>query len=159
MSNGIIFGALLAAAIASGIVGGIFYAFSSFIMAGLARVPSDHGAAAMRSINVTVINPSFMAVFLGTTFASVLLTGWALFDADNAAAVPTLIASLLYLGGCFGVTMMFNVPLNNRLASVEPADEPALWAHYLRVWTRWNTVRTIAPLISSALFVVALVRS
>jgi hypothetical protein len=55
-------GLVFVAAVGSGIVAGIFFAFSSFVMAALERIPPVQGIAAMNSINVTVINPSFMSV-------------------------------------------------------------------------------------------------
>lgn len=48
----------LAAAIGTGLVGGIFYAFSSFVMTALGRISPEQGVTAMKSINVVVINPS-----------------------------------------------------------------------------------------------------
>jgi uncharacterized membrane protein len=67
-----------------------------------------------------------------------------------------LAASLLYLLGCFGVTMLFNVPLNNQLAAVAPAQEAAVWSRYLDVWTVWNHVRTMASILSATLFTAAM---
>ena len=49
----------------SALVGGIFFAFSSFVMKALAGVPSSKGMRAMQSINLVVINPSFLGVFFG----------------------------------------------------------------------------------------------
>jgi uncharacterized membrane protein len=64
---------------------------------------------------------------------------------------------LLYFVGTFLVTLVFNVPLNNRLAAVNPdsAEGKALWTHYLSVWTAWNHVRTVAPLAAMACFILA----
>jgi uncharacterized membrane protein len=55
------------------------------------------------------------------------------------------------------VTVLFNVPLNNRLATVKPesAEGKAIWTHYLSVWTAWNHVRTVAPLAAMAAFILA----
>lgn len=47
----------------SAITGGIFYAFSSFVMAALARIPASAGMMAMQSINITVLNGTFFAPF------------------------------------------------------------------------------------------------
>jgi hypothetical protein len=47
------------AAIGSGLVAGVFFAFSSFVMPALARIRPEHGIVAMQSINLTVINPGF----------------------------------------------------------------------------------------------------
>jgi uncharacterized membrane protein len=152
-------GLTFAAALGSGVVGGIFYGFSSFIMSALKRLPQTQGAAAMKMINVTVINPVFLLVFLGTALVCLLLAGGAFFDWNRPAAKWLLAASLLYLLGCFGVTLLGNVPLNNQLAAVTPAQETALWAYYLKIWTRWNHVRTFASILSSLLFMLALFSS
>ncbi|MDP3329696.1 MAG: hypothetical protein Q8S60_15520, partial [Parvibaculum sp.] len=56
----------LLAALGSGIVAGIFYGFSSFIMGALGKLAPHEGIAAMQSINVVVINPAFFAAFFGT---------------------------------------------------------------------------------------------
>jgi uncharacterized membrane protein len=68
-----------------------------------------------------------------------------------------LAGSLLYLAGSILVTMICNVPLNNRLAAAEPdsAEGKAVWTHYLRVWTAWNQVRTAASLAAMAAFILA----
>ena len=58
---------VIATALASGMMGGAFYAFSAFVMAGLERLPSAQGMAAMQSINVTAVMPGLMSGFFGTT--------------------------------------------------------------------------------------------
>ena len=57
----------LLAALGSGLMAGLFFAFSSFVMAALARLPADQGITAMNSINVTILNLSFSVAFFGTT--------------------------------------------------------------------------------------------
>jgi uncharacterized membrane protein len=147
-----------AAAIASALVAGIFYAFSSFVMPALGRIDARSGVDAMNAINVTVITPSFLALFVGTALACAALGLWSLFWWSEPGAGAILAASLFYLFGCFGVTMVCNVPLNDRLAASKADDGDAFWRLYLRVWTRWNTVRTVAPAVSAMLFVWALVQ-
>ena len=146
-----------AAAIGSGVVGGIFYAFSTFVMAALGSLPSAQGAGAMKAINVTVINPVFMLAFMGTAVLCLVLAGASLIWWGRPSGMLMLAASLLYLLGCFGVTMLFNVPLNHQLAAVAPAQEAALWSRYVDVWTLWNHVRTLASIASAILFTAALI--
>ena len=143
-------------AIGAGLVGGIFFAFSTFVMAALGRLPPQQGVDAMNAINVTVINPAFMAAFMGTALICLVLAVGAAFRLGQAGSLPILVASLVYLVGCFGVTMVCNVPLNDRLAAVGPGEAASLWALYLRDWTLWNHVRTVAPVLSAALFTLAL---
>jgi len=146
------------AAVGSGLMAGVFFAFSSFVMAALGRVGPESGVAAMQSINVTVLNPGFLTAFMGTGVVCLALAVGSYFWWDQAGAKFALAASLLYLVGCFGVTMACNVPLNDALAAVTPGTPEAanLWARYLSDWTAWNHVRTVAPLLSAILFIAAL---
>jgi len=54
------------ALLGSSLIAGVFFAFSSFLMKALARIPTHQGIAAMQSINVVVINPTFLGTFMGT---------------------------------------------------------------------------------------------
>lgn len=149
---------IFCAALGSGLVAGLFFAFSSFVMNALARLPREQGIAAMQSINITVLNRSFLTVFIGTTLASVLLVFFSLFNWENPNAVYLLIGSGLYLFGSFLVTGVSNVPLNNALASVN-AKEPesvTLWKEYMLKWTVWNHIRTVTSLSACASFILAL---
>jgi uncharacterized membrane protein len=144
--------ATLLTALGCGVVAGFFYAFSVCVMKSLARLPPPQGIAAMNHINVVVINPWFMGAFMGTALVCSLVAAAAW--AREAPGAPwVLFAAVLYLAGTIGVTMAFNVPLNNALAKANPdtADGARLWADYLVTWTRWNHVRTIAALAAAAL--------
>jgi len=145
-------------ALGSALVAGIFFAFSTFVMAALGRIPAEQGVAAMQSINITVINPLFMLAFMGTGALCLALAAGSYVRWDETAGKLILLASLIYLVGCIGVTMVFNVPLNDALAVVQPGTPEAatLWTRYLVDWTFWNHVRTVAPLVSAGLFIVAL---
>ena len=151
-----ILAALFAAAIGSGLIGGIFYAFSSFVMAALGRLTPARATEAMNAINVTVITPSFLAVFAGMALSCAALAVGAFFAWQETAAKLVFAASIAYLIGTFGVTMVLNVPLNDELAAFGAARASELWPRFLDVWTTWNTVRTFFALVSSALFIAAL---
>src|SRR5262245_39588514 len=144
----------------SGLTAGIFYAFSTFVMAALARIAPDQGIAAMNSINITVINPWFFAVFFGTPVICAILGIMALIKWGEPGTALILAACLIYILGSLMVTMVFNVPLNNALAAVTSAsgEGGALWTRYLSDWTLWNHVRTAAPLLSMVLFICALIQ-
>jgi len=149
---------ILASALSSALVAGIFYAFSSFVMPALARIQSNEGINAMNSINVTVITPSFMALFMGSALLGIVLGGWSLFSISQPDSQLVLLGCLLYVVGCFGVTMVFNVPLNNQLAATAPADGDVFWQGYLRTWTMWNNVRTASSALAAIVFVAVALR-
>lgn len=147
----------LAAALGSGLMAGLFFAFSTSVMSALGRIPISHGIGAMQSINVTIVNPLFLSVFLGTGLLSALLIIGAIFGwVPNPGWVVA--GALLYIVGVLGITMSINVPMNNALAAVGPdsAAGAELWARYLDRWTFWNHVRTLAPLAGLAAFIVGL---
>jgi uncharacterized membrane protein len=146
------------AALGAALVAGIFFAFSVFIMTALGRLPAQGGISAMQSINVVVLNPVFFAVFFGTAAIALVLAITALIAWSEPVAPYLLAGSLLYLVGTILVTMVFNVPLNNRLASIKPnsAEGAAVWTRYLSAWTAWNHVRTLASLAAAAAFIIAL---
>ena len=156
MPEGLIPALTFAAAIGSGLAAGVFLAFSSFVMAALARISPESGIAAMNAINVTVINPVFMGVFLGTGAVCLALAAAALWG----GAPLLLTASLVYALGAVGVTLAFNVPLNDLLAAVRPGTPEAadLWSRYLTDWTFWNHARTAASLLAAILFTAVLFR-
>ena len=148
----------LLSALGSGLIAGVFFAFSAFVMKALARLQPPPGIAAMQSINIVVINPLFMAAFLGTAVACLVLAVSSLFTWHQPGARYLLAGSLLYFAGTFLVTIVFNVPLNNALAAVDPASAEGarLWATYLGRWTAWNHVRTVAALAAAALLTIGL---
>ena len=146
---------VLIAAIGAFVIGGVFYGFSTFVMQALARLPVPEGIRAMQAINITVITPLFLGVFIG---AALLLCGVgivAILNPGQPGAMYVIAGAALYVLGCFAVTMVCNVPLNNALAAVDPAsaDGAALWARYLRGWVFWNHVRTAASLAGAVVLV------
>ena len=148
----------LLSALGCGLIAGVFFAFSAFVMNALARLPASQGIAAMQSINVAVISPVFMAVFLGTAVACAGLAAISLLTWHRPGAVWLILGGLLYLVGTFGVTIVFNVPRNNALAAVDPAkpDAAGKWAAYVNSWTAWNHVRAVAAFAAAALLSIGL---
>ncbi|PRD42417.1 hypothetical protein C5748_16690 [Phyllobacterium phragmitis] len=146
------------AAIGSGVMGGFFYGFSNVVMAALGRLTPQGGIAAMQSINVTVLNPIFFIAFFGTALLSVVLAVAALLRFGQPGTYVLLAGSVLYLGGIILVTIVFNVPMNEALAGVDPSSPAGaeLWGTYLHRWTTWNHVRTITGILAGACFVLAL---
>ena len=158
MTSSFTFFLALSAALGSGLMMGLFFAFSSFVMKALARLSAGSGIAAMQAINASVLNILFMGVFLGTAAVCVALVITAYRGWGEPGASLLMASSLLYLFGILFVTVFFNVPLNNSLAAAEPASEAGaeLWPRYLGQWTAWNHLRTVAGLFATAGFTLAL---
>lgn len=70
------------------------------------------------------------------------------------APAPFIVSAFIYVIGAFGVTLICNVPMNNALAAFDAASADGLryWSdRYLPGWTRWNSIRTVACVLASAI--------
>ena len=147
----------LATALGCGLMAGVFFAFSSFVMPALRRLPAAQGIAAMQSINRLAVTPAFMTALFGTALACVGLAIWAVVAWGQSAAPWVLAGSAVYLAGAIVVTIAANVPLNDALMTLRPDDTAAgRWAGYFSRWTAWNHVRAAASLAAAGLLTVAL---
>ncbi len=129
MAENLVTGLSFTAAFGAALVGGVFFGFSNFIMAGLGRIPPEQGVTAMNAINVTVINPAFMTALFGTGLLCLVAGALSLGSLHTLDGKLILAAALVFILGCDVVTMIFNVPLNNALAAVSPGT-PALWTRH-----------------------------
>lgn len=151
--------ALQFAVLVYALVAGVFLAFSDFIMRSLAITGGSGGIEAMQAINREVFRWIFMTLFLGMAAGSVAIATYSWVAVDGPAGTMIIAAALVYLVGCFGVTVLFNVPMNEALAGMESSSEATreYWLQtYVPRWTFWNSVRTAASTMSAALLLVGL---
>lgn len=153
-----LYAATLVTALGCGLIAGVFFAFSSFVMAALRRLPTAEGVAAMQSINRFAVTPAVMTALFGTGAACLLLGVWTVITSDWLTTVLVLPGSALYLAGTIGVTIVCNVPLNDALAKLSPRSVEATgrWQQFLTRWTLWNHVRTVAALAAAGVLTIAL---
>jgi uncharacterized membrane protein len=140
-------------------VGGVFLAFSDFIMRSLTNTSGAGGVEAMQVINREVFRWVFMTLFLGLVPASLVVVGFTFTHSGGPAATLMLLAGLTYLIGCFGVTIFFSVPMNEALAGMDLSVSVTqdYWTQtYVPHWKFWNTVRTLACAVSAALLLCSL---
>lgn len=154
----LLFTVMFVAALGSGLIAGLFFVFSVSVMAALGRLSPAIGISAMQSINATILSPAFLTVFMGTAALCTVLTLAAVIRISTPGAGYLLIGAAFYLVGALGVTIMFNVPLNNALAAVraDNVDAVKLWSDYVVVWNGWNHVRTVSSLAALGSFILAL---
>jgi uncharacterized membrane protein len=145
-------------AVSGGLMAGLYFAFSTFIMTALAGIERAAAVAAMNAINRVILRSAFMPMFLGSSLASLMLVALGLLRRDEPGATAMATGGAVYFLGMFVVTMLANVPLNNALAATDPTTEADAggWADYLARWTRWNHVRTLSSTAALALFILAI---
>ncbi|MEX0320546.1 MAG: DUF1772 domain-containing protein [Puniceicoccaceae bacterium] len=148
---------VLVALLGSGLIAGVLYAFSGAVMSALGRIPSAEGIRAMQSINSTIINPLFMLSFIGTAIVSTAVVVFGILGHLGESSIWFSSASLLYIIGTFIITVVGNVPMNEKLDTVNPESGDAYWRIYLSKWTRLNHFRTICALTACALFAIGFI--
>ncbi|MGW4736178.1 anthrone oxygenase family protein [Streptomyces shenzhenensis] len=158
MIDGPYFVLIVLGVLGTGLVAGVFCGFSTFVMRGLGALPPAQGVAAMNAINVAAVTPAFMLVFAGSAVlcAMIAVVTFVLWPDDGK--VELLLGSALFLVGSFGLTVVANVPRNDTLAGMEPGspEAAAYWPAYVREWTMWNHVRTVASAAAAVVYVLAL---
>lgn len=148
--------ALIAATATTGLVAGLFYAYSCSVMPGLRRTDDSTFVDAMRSINEAIRNGWFALSFAGallfTTTAAILQ-----FAVDQRPALPWTVAALtLYLATLI-ITGRGNAPLNEQLAGTPGVDHATLRTDFEGPWTRLNLARTVTSTAAFGCLTVALI--
>jgi uncharacterized membrane protein len=153
---------LIAATLTTGLMAGVFGIYSNAIMPGLRRTDDRTFVAAFQSIERAIINPAFMATFLGalvlTAVAALLHLG------DSRLLLPWIVAALILYFVVFVVTIRVNVPRNNEIKAAGDVDRTAD-LHGVRErfgearWIRWNQLRAFASILAFGLLSWALIQS
>ncbi len=139
----------ISTALGSAIVAGFFLAFSSTVMITLAQLEPRAAIATMQSINRTVLNPFFMLSFFGTGLLAAIVI-WQVLP-RLPSTIFMMLGAVIYILGSVGVTILFNVPLNNRLEAITDTSSLETWKDFLTTWTFWNHVRTGASFLAAVL--------
>ena len=139
------------------LTGGVFKAFSEFVMSGLAQAAPASGIAAMQGINRTVLRTEFVFAILALGAITPGFALYAFLALDSTAAALIVAAAAVYLPSTLFMTMLGNVPMNNRLDRVDAASAEGAeyWAHYVRRWTALNHFRTLGCIVTGTLYALA----
>lgn len=141
----------------SAAIGGVFSAFSEFVMSELLKTSPAGGIEAMQHINRDAIKTQFVAGILSIAVFSVLFALYSLKVFEGAALVTLILAPAVYLPTVLLMTMFGNVPMNNKLERLDyaTAEAEVYWAEYGRVWTRLNHVRSVGSILTAGIYIIA----
>jgi uncharacterized membrane protein len=144
------------AALFSAAAAGMMYVFSTFVMRGLDRTGPVDAITAMRGINAEAnSNPMFLLGYFGATILALVVGVVAVIQLQQPGSWWVLVGAVFAILAAV-ITVVFNVPLNNRLDTVNPvglsaADAAREWQAYFSAWTAWNHVRTVTSFVGAAL--------
>jgi len=154
---------LIITTIFSGLMAGLFYAWSISVTPGLAKISDDSYLKAFQSMNRAILNPLFFVVFFGLLLLLPLLTYLSFQTSISNQFWYVILATILYFVGIMGVTIGGNVPLNNSLEALQiesmtPEQMDEFRKGFERKWNRLNLIRTICSFLTFLLLVIACVR-
>ena len=155
--------ALIAATLTTGLMAGVFGLYSNAIMPGLRRTDDRTFVAAFQSIDRAIINPAFMATFLGALVLTAL-TALLHLTGEARSQLPWIVAALVLYLVVFVVTIRVNVPQNNEIKAAGDVDRMTD-VHGVRErfnearWVRWNHLRAFASTLAFGLLSWALIQS
>jgi uncharacterized membrane protein len=139
---------LACATLTTGLVAGVYYAYTVSVNLGLAAQPDASYVATMQAINERIENPLFFASFFGAAlFPLAALAAHYSRRPRSGRFWLIALACVLYIGGSFLLTAFVNVPMNEELArvasDVSTGELSRARAAYEEPWNFWNGVRTV----------------
>lgn len=149
------------AALFSAAAGGMMYVFSTFVMRGLDRTGPIDAITAMRGMNAEAnANPAFLLGYFGATILALVVGVMTVVKLTQPGSWLVLVGAVFVILGAV-ITMVFNVPLNNHLDTVNPdglsvADAAREWQAYFSTWTAWNHARTVTSFVGAVVLLAGL---
>jgi uncharacterized membrane protein len=133
---------LLAATTVAGLQAGTYFTWTTGVMPGLAHVDDRTFVAAVQQMNIAIVNPTFMATFLGAPLLAAATAVWC-----GPRARPWAIAASALAVGTLMITFAGNIPLNDALDAAGPVDKIAdlagVRADFESLWVKLNIGRCL----------------
>ena len=143
---------LALATLTTGLIAGVFYAWSVTVISGLAVLPDDSYVASMNAMTERIANPLFLVSFLGAVPFLILALAVHLRRPRSGRFRLVALACVLYIVGGFLVTMIVSAPMAYGLAAVDPDAPARVLAEardaYEGPWNFWNGVRAVFSILS-----------
>jgi uncharacterized membrane protein len=157
--------ALILATFLCSLVAGFVFAFALVVMPGI-RSLNDRGFIRAFQVMDRIIQnnqPIFMLVWVGSVVALVTSAVLGIGQLDGAGRLLIAFAALAYLFGVQLPTFAINVPLNNKLQTLDvdamnETTQKAARNDFEPRWVLWNSIRTAFASLASALLIVLLFR-
>lgn len=155
--TGFVVFATTAAVVVCGLSAGVFFAFSTFVLDGIDRLPPAQSIGTMQAVNRAAPTPLFMIVLFAPAALGLGSSVWALTHRGEPAAPWLVAGTTVYILGVLVVTVAANVPLNDTLAALPATAGATAWSDFFEPWMWWNHVRTLAATAAASLYAVGLV--
>ena len=160
---GIFQAALILATFLCSLVAGFLFAFSVVVMPGIRRSADREFIRAFQEMDRVIQNnqPVFMLVWVGSVVTLIISAVFGIGQLGGIERSLLIFAALAYLLGVQLPTVTINVPLNNKLQTLDAValDEKDLKKareDFEPRWNRWNAIRAALSSLVSALLIILL---
>ena len=144
---------------------GFLFAFSSVVMPGIRNLGDREFIRAFQVIDGVIQKgqAAFGMVWMGSVLALLVSTVLGIWQLAGVERLLVIAAALTYGIGVQLPTFAINVPLNNRLQTLDThrMDEDSLRAArsgFEGRWTRWNLIRTCLACFAGVIQLILLIR-
>ncbi len=162
---GIFQATLILATILCSLVAGFLFAFAVVVMPGIRNLNDREFIRAFQVMDRVIQNnqPIFMLVWVGSVVALVTSAALGIGQLDGAGRLLMIFAALAYLLGVQLPTFTINVPLNNKLQTLDveamnETTQKAARKDFEPRWILWNSIRTAFASLTSVLLIILLFR-
>lgn len=147
----------------TGLLAGLFYGFDCSVIKGLGNLSNDIYLKSFQSINKAIQNPYFFISFMGSILVLPVATWLSYKNNSTLTFCILLFATLIYFIAVFGVTILGNIPLNERLAnfkiaSATESEITSIRQIFEKPWNFYHRIRTFASIIVFALTILSLLK-
>ena len=162
---GIFQATLILATILCSLVAGFLFAFAVVVMPGIRSLNDREFIRAFQVMDRVIQNnqPIFMLVWVGSVVVLIISVVLGIGQLDGGGRLLIIFATIAYLLGVQLPTITINIPLNNKLQTLDvdtinETQQKAARENFETRWNRWNSIRTVLSSLASALLIVLLFR-
>lgn len=145
------------------LVAGFLFAFAVVVMPGIRNLADREFIHTFQVIDRVIQKnqPIFIFVWAGSAVVLIVTLVLGIGQLDGVTLFLLILSTLIYILGVQLPTVIFNVPLNNRLQTidVERGTETELKnarRDFEPRWNRWNLIRTVLSSLVSILLIILL---
>ncbi len=146
-----------------GLIAGLLYGYDCSVVKGLGQLSDKEYLQAFQSINKAILNPYFAVSFAGSLVALILADMFSFKSAHYSTFYWLIAATIVYVFGVLGVTILGNVPLNNALEKVDLISCSEIECKKMREsfewkWNLLHRIRTIASMLAFLLTILSITK-
>ena len=145
------------------LVAGFLFAFAVVVMPGIRSLNDREFIRAFQVIDGVIQNsqPLFVLVWVGSVVALVVSAVLGAGQLDGTGRLLIIFATLAYIFGVQLPTVTINVPLNNKLQTLDvdtmdQTTQKEARKEFESRWNRWNSIRTVIASVVSFILIILL---